>query len=99
MNVMPDNSLEWSRLQSWLQEAELILDYCTRLAIAMRTGDVEGAMGHNPIFLMQYDADSHDDDESLIRARITNIGKLASAGWETNSDFPIFALLAEDTWD
>ena len=36
-------NIDWDRLQSWLQEATLVLDYCTRLAIVKRTGDVAGA--------------------------------------------------------
>ena len=86
-----NDDTNWARLQTWLQEATLCLEYCTRLAMGKRTGNVEGAMGDNSIFLMQLDADDGEVSEAHIRDYVTNIGKLAAAGWKTNHDFPVFA--------
>ena len=90
-------STDWTRLQIWLQEATMVLEYCTRLAIAKRTGDVKGAMTAgkakgNRIFLLQMDMDACDGEigEALIRKYVVNIGKLAEAGWKTNEVFPVF---------
>ena len=80
---------DWDRLQCWLQEASMVLDYCTRLAIAKRTGDSEGAMGDNFCFHAQLGED-REISEPLIRDYVVNIGKLAEAGWATNMDFPVF---------
>ncbi len=98
---MKRKNVDWERLQRWLQEASLVLEYCVRLVMAKRTGDVEGSlgietpnMGKNPIFLVQFDADDQEISEALIRRYVSNIGKLADAGWGENEDFPIFLPLS-----
>lgn len=99
---MERNNVDWKRLQRWLQEASLVLEYCARLAMAKCTGDVEGALGietskgKNPIFLVQFDADDQEISEALIRRYVSNIGKLADAGWGENEDFPVFVPLNDE---
>lgn len=89
-NKMENGNVDWEHVQRWLQEAGMILDYCTRLAIAKRTGDVDTAMGGNTCFLMQFDLNDKDADEARIRRYVANIGKMAEAGWKTNENFPFF---------
>ena len=67
-----------------------MLDYCTRLASAMRTGNINEALGKNILFEMQFFAGDQELSEPLIRKYVANIGKLAEAGWGTNEDFPVF---------
>lgn len=85
-----NKAVDWDRLQSWLQEATAVLEYCTRLAIAKGTGDIEGAIGDNGCFKMQFVSDDEIISEERIRGYVVNIGRLAEAGWETNDDFPFF---------
>lgn len=82
--------IDWERLQIWLQEAAMLLDYCTRLVIAKRTaGDIDDAMGDYGCFKMQFETDDKVITEDLIQEYVANIGKLAEDGWETNQNFPI----------
>ena len=83
--------VDWNRLQSWLQEATIVLDYCTRLAIVKRTGDADGAFGGNPNYMMEYESEDKEISEAKIKKHVANIGRLAEAGWKTNEDFPFFA--------
>ena len=86
-----NENIDWDRLQSWLQEAMLVLDYCTRLAIVKRTGDVAGAFGDNFNYMMEYESEDKEISEAKIKKHVANIGRLAEAGWKTNEDFPFFA--------
>ena len=85
----PRKEVDWAWLQCWLQEAGLVLNYCTRLVCAMRTGNINEALD-DILFKMQFFAGDQELSEPLIRKYVSNIGKLAEAGWKTNDDFPIF---------
>jgi hypothetical protein len=86
-----NENVDWDRLQSWLQEATLVLDYCTRLAIVKRTGDVVGTLGDNFNYMMEYESEDKEISEAKIRGYVANIGRLAESGWKTNEGFPFFA--------
>ena len=86
-----NKSVDWDRLQSWLQEAAMALDYCVLLAAGKRTGDIEGALKGHDCFKMQFIADDMEISEERIRGYVANIGRLAEVGWKTNEDFPFFA--------
>ena len=85
----PRKEVDWAWLQCWLQEAGLVLNYCTRLVCAMRTGNINEALD-DILFKMQFFAGDQELSEPLIRKYVSNLGKLAEAGWKTNDDFPIF---------
>ena len=58
-------SVDWNRLQSWLQEAATVLDYCTLLAAGKRTGDIEGALEGHDCFKMQFIADDMEISDEV----------------------------------
>ena len=72
------------RVQSWLQEATMVLDYCTRLAIVNRTGDADGAFGGNPNYMMEYDSEDKEISEAKIKKYVANIVR-HRRGWYRRS--------------
>ena len=78
---------DWIRIQSWLQNAALELDYLVWLVIAKRTG----AMPDEAPTLFKIEADLEEEPltEDVIHRRLKEIADLAE-GWRTNDVFPQF---------
>ena len=78
---------DWIRIQSWLQNAAMELDYLVWLVIAKRTGDMPDEAP--TLFKIAADLEEEPLTEEVICCRLKELADLAS-GWRTNDRFPQF---------
>ncbi|MBQ3289808.1 MAG: hypothetical protein IJH50_10395 [Kiritimatiellae bacterium] len=86
----PENSTaepDWTRIQEWLHNAVMELDYIVWRVIAKRTG---GMPDEAPtLYKIAADLEEESLTEDVVRRRLQELADLAN-GWRTNETFPQF---------
>ena len=78
---------DWTRIQGWLQNAAMELDYLVWLVIAKRTGSMPD--GVPTLYKIAACLEEEPLTEEAIRCRLKTVVDLAD-GWRTNDEFPQF---------
>lgn len=78
----------WQRIQNFVQEAGIVLDYLHWRVLCKRYGEQPAS----PLFLMTADSDGELTEEMVI-AQLEAIARQARAGFVDGPDFPVFAPL------
>ena len=82
----------WRRIQAFIQEAGLVLDYLHWRVLCKRCGDQPAPA----LFLMTADGDG-ELTEDMIIAQFEAIARQARAGFVDGPGFPVFASLNRNT--
>ena len=78
---------DWVRIQSWLQNAAMELDYLVWRVIATRVGKIPEEAP--TLYKIAYDLEDEPLTEEGLGRRIQEIADLCR-GWRTNETFPQF---------
>ena len=78
---------DWARIQNWLQNAAMELDYLVWRVIAKRTGDMPDEAP--TLYKIASDLEEELLTEEGILRRLRELVYLSS-GWRTNESFPQF---------
>ena len=80
--------VRWRRIQAFIQEAGLVLDYLHWRVLCKRCGDQPAPA----LFLMTADGDGELTEEMIV-AQFEAIARQARAGFVDGPGFPVFASL------
>ena len=80
--------VRWRRIQTFIQEAGLVLDYLHWRVLCKRNGDQPAPA----LFLMTADGDGELTEEMII-TQLEAIARQARAGFVDGQGFPVFASL------
>ena len=84
--------VRWRRIQAFIQEAGLVLDYLHWRVLCKRCGDQPAPA----LFLMTADGDGELTEEMIV-AQLEAIARQARAGFVDGPGFPVFASLNRNT--
>ena len=84
--------VRWRRIQAFIQEAGIVLDYLHWRVLCKCDGDQPASA----LFLMTADGDGELTEEMIV-ARLEAIARQARAGFVDGPGFPIFASLYRNT--
>ena len=82
----------WRRIQAFIQEAGLVLDYLHWRVLCKLCGDQPASA----LFLMTADSDGELTEEMIV-AQLEAIARQARAGFVDGPGFPVFASLNRNT--
>ena len=82
----------WRRIQAFIQEAGLVLDYLHWRVLCKRCGDQPAPA----LFLMTADSDGELTEEMIV-AQLEAIARQARAGFVDGPGFPVFATFNRNT--
>ena len=86
------SDVRWRRIQAFIQEAGLVLDYLHWRVLCKRCGDQPAPA----LFLMTADGDGELNEEMIV-ARLEAIARQARAGFVDGPGFPVFTSLNRNT--